>query len=238
MEVILLERIRKLGQMGDVVTVKDGFARNFLLPQAKALRANEFNKKRFENERADLEARNLELKGEAEQIGKKVEGQSFVAIRQAGDTGQLYGSVTSRDIAETITENGVSIDRNQVLLDRPIKVLGIHNVTISLHPEVEVQVDVNVARTSEEAERQARGEDVTIDPFEEEAEAEALAVEEVFEEGTTELEEGVILDEQIDGSDVAEAVAGDGEAEASDDAADEDAASGDVAAADDEEDKA
>lgn len=235
MEVILLERIRKLGQMGDVVTVKDGFARNYLLPQAKALRANELNKQRFENERADLEARNLELKGEAEQVGKKVEGQSFVAIRQAGDTGQLYGSVTSRDIAEIITEDGVAIDRNQVLLDRPIKILGVHTVTISLHPEVEVEVDVNVARTSEEAERQARGEDVTIDPFEAEEEAETLAVEEVFEEGTAELEEGVILDEQIEGSDVAEAVAKDDDASDAE-AADEDAAS-DEATADEEEDK-
>lgn len=204
MEVILLERIRKLGQMGDIVTVKDGFARNFLLPQNKALRANETNKKRFEEERSQLEARNLELKGEAEQVGKKVEGQSFIAIRQAGDTGQLYGSVTSRDIAELITENGVAVDRNQVLLDRPIKVLGVHPVTISLHPEVEVSVDVNVARTEEEAERQEKGEDVTLDKFAEEEEAETLAIEEVFEEDATEFEEGV--------EDVAEADAA-GEAE-------------------------
>lgn len=194
MDVILLERIRKLGQMGDVVTVKDGYARNYLLPQNKALRANEVNKKRFETERAELEARNLELKGEAEQVGKKVEGQSFVAIRQAGDTGQLYGSVTSRDIAELISENGVQLDRNQVLLDRPIKILGVHSVVISLHPEVEVSVDVNVARTEEEAERQARGEDVTLDKFAEEEEAEAPDLEEVFEAGATELEEGVDLD--------------------------------------------
>lgn len=212
MEVILLERIRKLGQMGDIVTVKDGFARNFLLPQNKALRANETNKKRFEEERSQLEARNLELKGEAEQVGKKVEGQSFIAIRQAGDTGQLYGSVTSRDIAELITENGVAVDRNQVLLDRPIKVLGVHPVTISLHPEVEVSVDVNVARTEEEAERQAKGEDVTLDKFAEEEEAETLAIEEVFEEDATEFEEGV--------EDVAEADAA-GDAEESVDAGEE-----------------
>lgn len=191
MEVILLERIRKLGQMGDIVTVKDGFARNYLLPQNKALRANEMNKKRFEEERSQLVARNLELKGEAEQVGKKVEGQSFIAIRQAGDTGQLYGSVTSRDIAELITENGIEVDRNQVLLDRPIKVLGVHSVIISLHPEVEVSVDVNVARTKEEAERQAKGEDVTLDKFAEEDEADALAIEEVFEEEAPEFEEGV-----------------------------------------------
>ncbi|GJM02067.1 MAG: hypothetical protein DHS20C08_05680 [Rhodomicrobium sp.] len=203
MDVILLERIRKLGQMGDVVTVKDGYARNFLLPQNKALRANEINKKRFETERADLEARNLELKGEAEQVGSKVDGQSFVAIRQAGDTGQLYGSVSSRDIAELISENGVHLDRNQVLLDRPIKVLGLHPVVVSLHPEVEVTVEVNVARTEEEAERQARGEDVTIDKFAEEDEA--PAVEEVFEEGASELEEGVDLDGEAASEDSAEA---------------------------------
>lgn len=212
MDVILLERIRKLGQMGDVVTVKDGYARNFLLPQNKALRANEVNKKRFETERADLEARNLELKGEAEQVGSKVDGQSFVAIRQAGDTGQLYGSVSSRDIAELISENGVHLDRNQVLLDRPIKILGLHPVVVSLHPEVEVTVEVNVARTEEEAERQARGEDVTIDKFAEEDEA--PAVEEVFEEGASELEEGVDLDGEVASEDSAEA--------ATEEAADED----------------
>lgn len=217
MDVILLERIRKLGQMGDVVTVKDGYARNFLLPQNKALRANEVNKKRFETERADLEARNLELKGEAEQVGSKVDGQSFVAIRQAGDTGQLYGSVSSRDIAELISENGVHLDRNQVLLDRPIKILGLHPVVVSLHPEVEVTVEVNVARTEEEAERQARGEDVTIDKFAEEDEA--PAVEEVFEEGASELEEGVDLDGEVASEDSAEAAT---EEAADEEAADED----------------
>lgn len=176
MEVILLERIRKLGQMGDVVTVKDGFARNFLLPQGKALRANERNKTHFDAQRVELEARNLELKGEAEKVGEKIAGETFVAIRQAGDTGQLYGSVSSRDIAETIAENGVVVDRNQVLLDRPIKVLGVHPVMVSLHPEVEVNVNINVARTNEEAERQARGEDVTLDKDDEEGKLTAADV--------------------------------------------------------------
>lgn len=182
MEVILLERIRRLGQMGDVVTVKDGFGRNFLIPQGKALRANEKNKKHFENDRAELEARNLELKGEASQVGEKIDGEVFIAIRQAGDTGQLYGSVSSRDIAELITENGIALNRNQVLLNRPIKVLGLHKVIVSLHPEVEVNVEVNVARTAEEAERQARGEDISIEV--EDVEDEAIpSADEIFEEG-------------------------------------------------------
>jgi large subunit ribosomal protein L9 len=162
MQVILLERIGRLGQMGDVVTVKDGYARNFLLPQKKALRATEQNLKRFESNRSQLEARNLELKKEAEAIAAKLDGKIFVAIRQAGDTGQLYGSVTTRDIVETVTAGGFSIDRRQVVLDKPIKTLGIHATRIALHPEVIIGVSVNVARTEDEAERQARGEDVTV----------------------------------------------------------------------------
>jgi large subunit ribosomal protein L9 len=162
MQVILLERIGRLGQMGDVVTVKDGYARNFLLPQKKALRATEQNLKRFESNRAQLEARNLELKKEAEAVAAKLDGKSFIAIRQAGDTGQLYGSVTTRDIVEIVTAGGFSIDRRQVVLDKPIKTLGIHATRIALHPEVIVGVSVNVARTEDEAERQARGEDVTV----------------------------------------------------------------------------
>jgi large subunit ribosomal protein L9 len=162
MQVILLERIGRLGQMGDVVTVKDGYARNFLLPQKKALRATEQNLKRFESNRSQLEARNLELKKEAESIAAKLDGKSFVAIRQAGDTGQLYGSVTTRDIVETVTAGSFSIDRRQVVLDKPIKTLGIHATRIALHPEVIINVSVNVARTEDEAERQARGEDVTV----------------------------------------------------------------------------
>jgi large subunit ribosomal protein L9 len=162
MQVILLERIGRLGQMGDVVTVKDGYARNFLLPQKKALRATEENLKRFESNRAQLEARNLELKKEAEAVATKLDGQSFIAIRQAGDTGQLYGSVTTRDIVEIVTAGGFSIDRRQVVLDRPIKTLGLNAVRVALHPEVVVGVTLNVARTEDEAERQARGEDVTV----------------------------------------------------------------------------
>jgi large subunit ribosomal protein L9 len=162
MQVILLERIGRLGQMGDVVTVKDGYARNFLLPQKKALRATEENLKRFESNRGQLEARNLELKKEAEAVATRLDGQSFIAIRQAGDTGQLYGSVTTRDIVDIVTAGGFSIDRRQVVLDRPIKTLGLHATRVALHPEVIVGVTLNVARTAEEADRQARGEDVTV----------------------------------------------------------------------------
>ena len=162
MEIILLERIRSLGQMGDVVTVKDGYARNFLLPQGKALRATEANRVEFENQRVQLETRNLELKNEAADVGERLSGQQFVVVRQAGDTGQLYGSVSTRDIAELITEGGFSVERRQVALAEPIKALGVHSVNITLHPEVEVGVEINVARSEEEAERQARGEDVTV----------------------------------------------------------------------------
>jgi large subunit ribosomal protein L9 len=186
MQVILLERIGRLGQMGDVVTVKDGYARNFLLPQKKALRATEENRKRFESNRAQLEARNLELKKEAEAVAEKLNGRSFVAIRQAGDTGQLYGSVTTRDIMETVTAGGFSIDRRQVVLDKPIKTLGIHATRIALHPEVIVGVSVNVARTADEAERQARGEDVTV--IKDEAlELETFNPEGVFDEEAPEI---------------------------------------------------
>ena len=162
MQVILLERIGRLGQMGDVVRVKDGFARNFLLPQGKALRATDDNRKRFEKDRVQLEARNLELKGEAEGVSTKLDGQTFVTIRQAGDTGQLYGSVSTRDIAEAVSAGGVSVDRRQILLDKPIKALGLHDIRVQLHPEVVVKVTINVARSSEEAEKQSRGEDVTM----------------------------------------------------------------------------
>ena len=162
MQVILLERIGRLGQMGDVVNVKNGYARNFLLPQKKALRATEENLARFETNRAQLEARDLELKKEAEAVAAKLKGKSFIVIRQAGDTGQLYGSVTPRDIAEIVTAGGFSIDRRQIVIDRPIKTLGVHATKVALHPEVIVKVSLNVARTEDEAERQARGEDVTM----------------------------------------------------------------------------
>ena len=140
MEVILLERISRLGQMGDTVKVKDGFARNFLLPQGKALRANEANKKKFEGQRAQLEARNLERKSEASQVAEKLDGKSFIAVRSAGETGQLYGSVSTRDIADLITAEGFSINRNQIQLNQPIKTIGVTNVAIALHPEVEVTI--------------------------------------------------------------------------------------------------
>ena len=162
MEVILLERIGRLGQMGDVVKVKDGYARNFLLPQKKALRATKENRSRFDTERAQLEANNLELKKEAEAVGEKLDGQIFVAIRSAGDTGQLYGSVSTRDIAEFVTAGGFTIERRQVILERPIKTLGLHAISLALHPEVVIKVALNIARSEDEAQRQAAGEDVTV----------------------------------------------------------------------------
>jgi large subunit ribosomal protein L9 len=191
MQVILLERIGRLGQMGDVVTVKDGFARNFLLPHGKALRATEANRKRFESERVQLEARDLELKTEAEGLAGKLNRQNFIIIRQAGDSGQLYGSVSTRDIATAVTEGGFSIERQQVLLDRPIKALGLHEVRVSLHGDVMPHVIINVARSSEEASRQARGEDVTRTLTEEEEDAEAArrAAEHLFEEGAAPAED-------------------------------------------------
>jgi len=185
MDVILLERITRLGQMGDIVSVKDGYARNFLLPQGKALRATEANKHYFESQRTQLEARNLELKSEAQQIAGKLDGKNFVIIRSAGETGQLYGSVSTRDIAEIVTAEGFSMSRNQVELKQPIKTIGMHSIAISLHPEVEVNIAINVARSAEEAERQAKGENLTLAhtaddeeseseaDFEETAEAEA-----------------------------------------------------------------
>jgi len=185
MQVILLERIGRLGQMGDVVTVKDGFARNYLLPQGKALRATEANRKRFERERAQLEARDLELKTEAQAVAAKLDGQSFIVIRQAGDTGQLYGSVSTRDIAEAVTEGGFTIERRQVMLDRPIKTLGLHQLRLQLHAEVEPHITVNVARSADEAAKQARGEDVSraATEAEEDAEAARRAAAALFEEG-------------------------------------------------------
>lgn len=162
MQVILLQRIGRLGQMGDLVNVKDGYARNYLLPQKKALRATEANRAQFETQRAQLEANNLELKKEAEAVAEKLNGKIFVAIRSAGDTGQLYGSVSTRDISDVVTAGGFTIDRHQVVMERPIKTLGLHQTSIALHPEVTVKVQLNVARSEDEAERQSRGEDVTV----------------------------------------------------------------------------
>ncbi len=160
MDVILLERVAKLGQMGEVVKVRDGFARNYLLPNGKALRATKENTRRFETMKVELEARNLERRKDAEAVAEKLSGQSVVMLRQAGESGQLYGSVSTRDIAEGLTAQGFIVDRQQVVLNHPIKTLGLHVVPVSLHPEVEVTVKVNVARNAEEAERQSRGEDV------------------------------------------------------------------------------
>ena len=181
MQIVLLERVEKLGQIGDVVKVKDGFARNFLLPKKKALRATKANLAYFETQRAQLEGRNLERRKEAEQVGDKLKGKRFVLLRQAGDRGQLYGSVSPRDIADAISAGGFSIARTQVPIDRAIKAIGLHEIFVVLHPEVRVPVTINVARTEDEAERQARGEDVLAEKTEEEeavVNAEAL-----FEEG-------------------------------------------------------
>ncbi|HXC54531.1 MAG TPA: 50S ribosomal protein L9 [Rhizomicrobium sp.] len=181
MQVILLERVEKLGQMGDEVRVKDGFARNFLLPKKKALRANKTNREYFLGQKAQLEARNLEQKKEAEAVGKKLDGKTFTLIRQAGDRGQLYGSVSPRDIADAISEGGVSVSRGQVPLDTAIKAIGLVKVNVVLHPEVRVAVTINVARSEDEAERQLRGEDVLAERSE--AEEAKVAAEELFEEG-------------------------------------------------------
>ncbi|MFT6531955.1 MAG: large subunit ribosomal protein L9 [Limimaricola cinnabarinus] len=172
MDVILLQRVAKLGQMGEIVKVKDGYARNFLLPQGKALRANEANKARFEDQKAQLETQNLESKKEAEAMAGKLDGQQFVVIRSASDGGALYGSVTTRDIAESATAEGFTVDRKQVVLRGPIKDLGIHDVSVVLHPEVEATIEINVARSNEEAELQASGKSIQDLAAEEEAAAE------------------------------------------------------------------
>jgi large subunit ribosomal protein L9 len=162
MQVILLERVGRLGQMGDIVNVKNGYARNFLLPQKKALRATAENRTHFDQNRAQLEARNLAAKADAEAIAKRLDGKSFITIRTAGDTGQLYGSVSNRDISDLVTAGGYSIDRRMVNIDSPIKTLGMHSASVQLHPEVTAKVTVNVARSEEEAEKQARGENVSV----------------------------------------------------------------------------
>lgn len=197
MQVVLLERIGRLGQIGDVVTVKDGYARNFLLPLGKALRATKDNLAKFEGQRAQIEARNLELKKEAEDVSTRVDGKQFIVIRQAGDTGQLYGSVSTRDIAEAATTAGFSIDKRQVVLDKPIKELGLHPLKLQLHPEVIVKVTINVARSTDEAERQARGENVTV--IKDEAiELETFNPDEMFEDGARGRSEAPGMGEQPD----------------------------------------
>ncbi|MDF1621260.1 50S ribosomal protein L9 [Pseudothioclava nitratireducens] len=191
MQVILLERVAKLGQMGDVVTVKDGYGRNFLLPQGKALRASEANIKSFEDRKAQLEARNLETKKEAEDLAAKLNGQQFVVIRSASDAGALYGSVTTRDAADAATASGFSLDKKQVALKAPIKDLGLHEVHVVLHPEVDATIVLNVARSTEEAELQASGKSIQELAAEAEAEAE-FEIAELFDDigGATGDDEG------------------------------------------------
>ena len=202
MEVILLERIAKLGQMGDVVRVKDGFARNFLLPKGKALRATKDNRSRFESMKTDLEARNLEQRGEAEKVGSKLDGQKFTVLRQASETGQLYGSVSPRDIATLVIEQGFKIDRNQIALNTPIKTIGMHKVPILLHPEVEVAISLAVARNADEAARLSRGEDITVARTEEqEAAAQALANAEAFFEPEALSQQATSADEEAPAED-------------------------------------
>ncbi|MDR3527672.1 MAG: 50S ribosomal protein L9 [Rhizomicrobium sp.] len=181
MQVILLERVEKLGQMGDEVKVKDGFARNYLLPEKKALRATKANREFFSTQKAHLEANNLERKKDAEAVAGKLKGKTFVLLRQAGDRGQLYGSVSPRDISDIVTAGGFTISRTQVPLDKAIKSIGLFPLFVVLHPEVRVSVTINVARSEEEAERQARGEDVLAEKSD--AEEAKVAAEELFEEG-------------------------------------------------------
>jgi large subunit ribosomal protein L9 len=181
MDIILLERVAKLGQMGDVVSVKEGYARNFLLPQGKALRANEANVKAFEDQKTQLEARNLESKKEAEDLAAKLDGQQFIVIRSASDSGALYGSVSTRDAADAATESGFSVDRKQVIMTTPIKELGVHSLLVRLHPEVDATIKLNVARSVEEAELQASGKSIQELAAEAEAEAE-FEIAELFDD--------------------------------------------------------
>ncbi len=194
MQVILLERVAKLGQMGDVVDVKPGYARNFLLPQKKALTASQANIADFEAQKAQLEARNLETKKEAEDMAERLGGQQFVVIRQASDGGNLYGSVTTRDAADVATEAGFSIDRKQAVIENPIKELGLHDVLITLHPEVECTITLNVARSPEEAELQASGKSIQELAAEEEAQAE-FEIAELFDDiGSAAEDDGDLAD--------------------------------------------
>lgn len=202
MQVILLERVAKLGQMGEVVDVKPGYARNFLLPQGKALSASKANIEAFEQQKAQLEARNLETKKEAEALAEKLDGQQFIVIRSASDAGSLYGSVTTRDAADAATEAGFSVDRKQVVL-QPIKELGLHSVTVVLHPEVDATIELNVARSEEEAELQASGKSIQELAAEEEAAAE-FEIAELFDD---------IGAATSDDADLAEAVAEESEEE-------------------------
>ena len=212
MQVILLERIEKLGQMGEVVTVKPGFARNFLLPKGKALRATERNIKHFEKQKAQLEAHNLELKSDADSVGKKMEGVSVVLVRQAGEAGQLYGSVNARDISQALSDEGFKITRGQVRLEQPIKTLGLHDVSVTLHPDVTVNISANVARSSDEAKTQEKTGRAVLSQAEEEARAEIdkiqMASESQANEALIEQAENIFdkeivpepVEQEIDGS--------------------------------------
>jgi large subunit ribosomal protein L9 len=188
MKVILLERVEGTGVLGDVVTVKDGFARNFLLPRAKALRANSANLKTFEAQRAEIEARNVKNRENAGKSGEGLEGKQYVMIRQAGESGQLYGSVAGRDVADAIKAEGGKVDRSMIVLDKPIKTLGVHEVKVKLHAEVTVTVTLNIARSQDEAERQARGENVVAAQFEEDRAADAEAAQDMAEGGAGSFE--------------------------------------------------
>lgn len=188
MKVILLERLEGWGALGDVVTVKDGFARNYLLPRHKALRANAANLKVFDAQRAEIEARNAKAKEAAGRAGEKLDGSSYILIRQAGESGQLYGSVSGRDVADAVNAEGGKIERSMVVLDKPIKTLGVHEVKVRLHPEVAVTVSVNVARSQDEAERQARGENVVASQFEQERAAADQAAADLLEGGAGQIE--------------------------------------------------
>ena len=183
MKVVLLERVTSLGAIGDVVTVKDGYARNFLLPRAKALRATASNLKAFEGRREEIEARNADNRQDAQRRGDRIDGQSYVLIRQAGESGQLYGSVSGRDVAEAMEAEGARVQRGQIVLDRPIKTLGVHDVKVQLHAEVEVTVHINVARSADEAERQAAGEDVIASRFDDERAQDAEAAQDMLSGG-------------------------------------------------------
>ena len=183
MKVILLERVERLGTLGDVVQVKDGFARNFLLPRSKALRATSANMKVFESRRSELEVSNAKARDAASKSGTRLDNSSYVMIRQAGESGQLYGSVSGRDVADAVNAEGGKVDRAMVVLDRPIKTLGVHPIKVRLHPEVTITINVNIARSKDEAERQARGENVITSQFEEERAIGAEAVADLLEGG-------------------------------------------------------
>jgi large subunit ribosomal protein L9 len=200
MEVILLERVGKLGQMGDVVRVKDGFARNFLLPKGKALRANDENKAKFEAMKSQLQARNLELKGDAQAIASRLDGHNLIVLRQASESGQLFGSVSTRDLAVLLSESGFAVNRSQVALNAPIKAIGLHKVPIALHPEIEVTITVNVARSADEAERIARGENIAAPRAEAEESAAAVASAEAFFENPEDAEQRVSAEESGESS--------------------------------------